>query len=151
MKKILSLILSLVCLFSLAACAQGQDTSSANKLVYGEKYYYIPFTDFNNLDKEYQYIIFEKDSFTETRKSEKYEHDHSITYKYEIMDEGTLAYFYDSKVDPNHEIHETESTRYNGILLFSENVLSNGSNLYVLESYLDEELPNFGISPKDGE
>ena len=148
MKKILSLILSLVCLFSLAACAQGQDTSSANKLVYGEKYYYITNTDFNNLDKECQYIIFEKDSFTETKKSEKYEHDYTITYKYEIMEKGTLAYFYDSKVDPNHEV---ESTRYSGILLFSENVLSNGSHLYVLESYLDEELPNFGISPKVGE
>lgn len=71
---------------------------------------------------------------------------YTVTYKYEIIENGKLAYFYDS-----FETHEgnnaaSADNQSSGILSFSENVLSSldGKSIYVRESYFNNELPNFG-------
>ena len=154
MKKILSLLLILCLASSLCACgATVQDASSANKLVYGEKYIR---TEYISEPEERQtYFIFEKDrllyhfynsySSSYDRRAIHY----TVTYKYEIMDEGTLAYFFHSVTfHENHDnslMSEKQLQKQRGILLFSENVLYDNSNtLFVRESYAEKELPNFG-------
>ena len=150
MKKVLSLFLILCLASSLCACgATAQDASSANKLVYGEKYIH---TNTISLPEEQQrYFVFEKDLLiyhTYYWYSVDDGCPYTVTYKYEIMDEGTLAYFFHSVTFPEDytaPITETELRNNNGILLFSENVLySNSDTLYVRESYAEKELPNFG-------
>ena len=60
MKKILSLFLILCLASSLCACgATMQDTSSANKLVYGEKY--IHTSTISEPEEQQRYFVFEKD------------------------------------------------------------------------------------------
>lgn len=148
MKKIISLLLVLVCLVSLSACGgTSQDASGANKLVYGEKY--ICLSDMDIPAEQRSYYIVEKDTLSFHYYSMGYSglNHYTKSYKYEIMDEGTLAYFYDSIV--YHDDHDSTgpiSTDGSGILLFSENVIATGQNqtLYVRESYLENELTNFG-------
>ena len=150
MKKILSLFLILCLASSLCACgATMQDASSANKLVYGEKY--IHTDTISEPEEQQRYFVFEKDLLIF---HDYYQYSsnavchYTATYKYEIMDEGTLAYFFHSVTF--HEDHtgpmmEKTLRSGKGILLFSENVLYNNSNvLYVRESYAEKELPNFG-------
>ena len=154
MKKILSLFLILCLASSLCACgATVQDASSANKLVYGEKY--IRADTISEPEEQQVYFVFEKDLLIN---HEYYQYSvnavchYTATYKYEIIDEGTLAYFFHSVTF--HEDHtvllmsEEGLRNDNGILLFSENVLYENSEvsnvLYVRESYAEKELPNFG-------
>ena len=150
MKKILSLFLILCLASSLCACgATMQDASSANKLVYGEKY--ILTNTISEPEEQQRYFVFENDLLINHdyyQASLKNVYHYTVTYKYEITDEGTLAYFFHSVTF--HEDHtapmtETSLRNNSGILLFSENVLYNNSNmLYVRESYAEKELPNFG-------
>ena len=153
MKKILSLFLILCLASSLCACgATMQDTSSANKIVYGEKY--IRTNTISEPEEQQVYFVFENDLLiyhVYYQYSSNSAYHYTAAYKYEIMDEGTLAYFFHSVTF--HEDHtapmtETSLRNGNGILLFSENVLyANGDvspTLYVRESYAEKELPNFG-------
>ena len=72
--------------------------------------------------------VFEKDYFTYYFYSEfdSQRQHYTVTYKYEIMDEGTLAYFFDSvEIYDDDDVTTKASLRKsNGILLFSENVIS---------------------------
>ena len=152
MKKILSLFLILCLASSLCACgATAQDASSANKLVYGEKY--IHTSTISEPEEQQRYFVFEEDLLINHeyyQASLKNVYHYTVTYKYEITDEGTLAYFFHSVTF--HEDHtapmtETSLRNNRGILLFSENVLYSNSDiltLYVRESYAEKELPNFG-------
>lgn len=154
MKKIISLLLIVVLLLSLAACGKTQDTSGANKLVYGEKYVKLRIDDTETPENDVSYYIVKKDCiekyvYYKSRailSDEFHIYHYTVRYKYEIMDEGTLAYFYDSI--EFHEGHNTDRNSYkqsNGILLFSENVISTTQNdLYVRESYKNNELNSFG-------
>lgn len=150
MKKILSLFLILCLASSLCACgATAQDASSANKLVYGEKY--ILTSTISEPEEQQRYFLFENDlliyhDYYQYPRDDAYHY--TVTYKYEITDEGTLAYFFHSVTfheDHTASMTETSLRNNSGILLFSENVLYNNSNmLYVRESYAEKELPNFG-------
>ena len=148
MKKIIAVLLLVCSLLTLCACgAKKQDASSANKLVYGEKY--IKASDVSLKEAEQKYYVFEKDYLTFYCYDETYDGrvHYTITYKYEIMDEGTLAYFFDSIeiYDDDDVTKEREKNMDRGILLFSQNVLSTQSGtFYVRESYLEDELENFG-------
>ena len=72
---------------------------------------------------------------------------YTLTCKYEIMDDGTLAYFFDEV-----EIHDDDTKTVDkdlsgraGILLFSKNILATTAGaIYINENYLEEELVNFG-------
>ena len=148
MKKIIAVLLLVCSLLTFCACgAKKQDASYANKLVYGEKY--IKASDVSLKEAEQRYYVFEKDYFTYYFYSEldsKRQH-YTVTYKYEIMDEGTLAYFFDSvEIYDDDDVTTKASLRKsNGILLFSENVISTqAGTLFVRESYLENELENFG-------
>ena len=150
MKKILTLFLILCLASSLCACgATVQDASSANKLVYGEKYIRTEYV--SKPEEPPEYFVFEKDLLIDHTYYQSNDHGvyhYTVTYKYEIMDEGTLAYFFHSVTfHEDHTAPMTEAAVRNnkGILLFSENVLYANSNvLYVRESYAEKELPNFG-------
>jgi len=142
MKKILSIILVLVCLLSLCACTQEQDLSSATKLVYGEKY--ISLTDYDP-EQSYSYIIFDE-TYMKHSYFNKGKADYTVTYKYEIMNDGKLAYFYDSLTI--HAYGASTNTNLlkggGGVFDFSENIISNPlSDIYVRESYINENLPYF--------
>lgn len=158
MKKTISFILLVGCLVALCSCGFSiPDMSSASKIVYGEKYI---FADDTSLPEDEQnYYIFEKGHLTHhyyyhrtSRDSDTGEVFHNIehytlTYKYTVMDEGTIAYFFDSIEihDDDTETKENYGNTKRGLLLFSENVVSTISGaLYVRQSYLDEELENFG-------
>lgn len=145
MKKILSLLLVVIALVSLVACAKEPNTSGANKLVYGERYISL---DGCEPDHNFYTFLIEKDAIYKYvyYKSDERVYHYTITYKYEIIENGKLAYFYDS-----FEAHEgnnaaSADNQSSGILSFSENVLSSldGKSIYVRESYFNNELPNFG-------
>ena len=148
MKKIIAVLVLACSLLTLCACgAKKQDASSANKLVYGEKY--IKASDVSLKEAEQKYYVFEKDYLIFYCYDETYDgrFHYTITYKYEIMDEGTLAYFFDSIeiYDDDDVTKEREKNMGYGILLFSENVISTqAGTLFVRESYLENEIENFG-------
>lgn len=152
MKKVLSFLLVIGCLIALCSCnGEVQDVSAANKLVYGEKY--ILASDVSVREEKQRYFIFEKDhliyhhyyNHSSITGSDQVSH-HTYTCKYQIMDEDTLAYFYDSvEIHSDHNNRTTASTATHGILLFSENVITNSEGqIFVRQSYLENELPNFG-------
>ena len=147
MKKIISLFLVVFSLLSLSACAKKQNAPGAGKIVFGEQYINVENAD---PERDYTSFFFEKDylhKFVYYYSSSDRVYHYTITYKYEIIDEGTLAYFYDSV--ELHETHNaTDAEEYNdssGILLFSENVLyTQDGTLYARETYFKNELSNFG-------
>lgn len=148
MKKTVSVLLLLCCLLAFCACeGTTPDMSSANKIVYGEKY--IRAEDASAPADQQVYYIFEKDHlirhYYDTSSNDRVYH-YTLTYKYTFVDEGTVAYFFDSRViHDDDNATSNNSNIVNGILLFSENVLSNRSgDLYVRQSYLEQELTNFG-------
>lgn len=144
MKKTLAILLVLTSLLALVSCgAKGStpDTSAANKIVYGARY--IRSEDISEPAEKQNYYVVYKDriefhsyyysSLSETHK------ECTVTYKYTIMDEGTLAYFYHSD-EPKNTVRHDRS----GLLLFSENVLATTAGvLFVREDYAKNELPNF--------
>ena len=134
MKKLLALsLLLIICAFAICSCAGTPDTSSANKITYGEKYYRA--SDYEADDEEkFPYFVIYEDGYLDYVASKK-----TTRYKYEIVDESTLAYFFYSSTDLG------EDTASNGVLVFSENVLmTKGGAVFVREGYINEELPNFG-------
>ena len=133
MKKLLTLsLLLIICAFAICSCAGTPDTSSANKITYGEKYYRA--TEYEADDKEnFPYFIIYEDGYLD------YTNFKTIRYKYEIVDESTLAYFFDSSTDLGTDTND------HGVLVYSENVLMTKSGVvFVREGYINEELPNFG-------
>lgn len=146
MKKLISVFLILACLFSLVACgAKGLDTSAAGKIAYGEKYIFERSAD--AAEDEQIYYLFQKDTMTYHRYSE---HEgtvlhYTVTYKYTVVDEGSIACFFDSvevHADHNGESPELQSDAF--ILLVSENVVcKTDQSLYIREGYLERELTNF--------
>jgi len=151
MKKVLSVLLVLCCLLALASCGAGgssPDSSTANKIVYGARY--VRANTIEKPDEEQTYYVIYKDrieyhyySFSESYGTISH---YTTTYKYTVMDEGTLAYFYDSiETHDNHTSNATPKNDY-GLLLFSKNVLSTPSGtLFVLEDYAENQLPNFRV------
>ena len=144
MKKALAVLLVLCSLFALASCgARGStpDTSAANKIVYGARY--IRWDDISEpAEKQNYYVVYmdriEYHSYFYSEVSEA-DLEYTVTYKYSVMDEGTLAYFYHS-CEPAGAVKTDRS----GLLLFSENVISTNSGaLFVREDYAKSELPNF--------
>lgn len=149
MRKILSVLLVLSCLLVCCAC-RGDTTEKdplENKVVYGEKY--ISNRDTQLPENEQSYLIIEADRL-------KYHYygggadtvqHYTIVCKYEILDEETIAYFFDS-----FEFHSDHTSPYmnydsdfSEILLLSENVIfDRGGGIFVRESYLNTELVNFG-------
>ena len=157
MKKIIALLLVMCCFMTLFACKNesdgdgNQDTSSANKIVFGEKY--ISEDSVSRPEDQQIYYIFEDGllkyhyySEVDIWEDSKISH-FTRTYKYEIVDDGTLAYFFHSMTLHDDDTYTKARTKdnKNGILLFSENVLSSTEEyLYIRESYIKSELPNFG-------
>ena len=133
MKKLLALsLLFVICAFAICSCAGTPDTSSANKITYGEKYYRASNYD-ADAENHYQYFIIYDSGYLDYVTSE-----YTTRYKYEIVDESTLAYFFDSSTN------EFAKTNDYDVLVFSENVLmEKNGNVYVREGYINEELPNF--------
>ena len=151
MKKVLSLLLIVLCLLALCACGdtKAQDTSNANKLTYGVKY--ISATSVSLPEEEQIYYMFEEDEmifhyYYKSTSGTRVSH-YTLTFKYEIVDDGTLAYFFDGV-----EIHDEDTEHVDkdfseraGLLMFSKNVLSTpDGTLCINETYLEEELGNFG-------
>ena len=147
MKKLIAFLLVLACLFLLCSCSgKKQDTSSANKIAYGEKY--ILKTDVARPETQQSYIIFE-DGLMKWHQYSFYNGNidsRIISYKYEIIDEGTLAYFFHSEKILEGKDKARKTSVSSGIMMFSENVfcsVDESLKLYVRELYIEEELPNF--------
>ena len=97
-----------------------------------------------------RYYIFEDKEYLQHHyyyhsSSYGYTHHYTMRCRYEIMDDGTLAYFYDSvTIHDDHTREDGYSTGKSGILLFSENVVATqAGDLYIRESFLENELKNF--------
>ena len=156
MKKLVAVLLLLTCLFALSACKTAEiDDDNKGKIVYGEKY--ICAVDVSDSEEEQSYYIFEKDYLTyhyyyyyESYDDSVDTYSYTVTYKYEAIDEETIAFFFDSvdEIDGLDTAEEEELKERlndkNGILIVSKNVLmSQGGTLYVRESYIEDELTNF--------
>ena len=149
MKKIVAILLLVCCLMTLSACgAKSVDATSANKIDYGEKYIKTSRHDGAQLDT---YFVIEKNCLkyykfnqSESFGDENNIYHYEITYKYEVIDDGKLAYFFDSvKIYDDDNVNDTDDfNKRCGILTFSENVLAEDDVLYVRESYLKRELKN---------
>ena len=156
MKRLVGIVLLFCMLLACCACSGAKlDTSSANKVVYGEKYIYV--NAVRKPAEQQTYFIFYENGTLEyhvygaATAYSKCSH-YTITYRYEVMDEGTVAYFFDSiKIYEDDEETSLDDknrmTDNSGILLVSENVLSTtGSAIYVRQSYFEEKLPNFAVT-----
>ncbi len=152
MKKLTAVLLLLTCLLALSACKTAKlDDDSKGKIVYGEKYIYAE--DASEPEEEQTYYIFEKDYLTyhhyyyyESYDGSVDSYSYTVTYKYEAIDEETIAFFFDSVEVHDGDAEEIEERLKdrNSILIVSKNVLmSQGGDLYVRESYLEDELTNF--------
>ena len=149
MRKILSVLLVLSCLLVCCAC-RGDTTEKdplENKVVYGEKY--ISNRDTQLPENEQRYVIVEADRLKYHYYDGGAEVEHyTIACKYEILDEETIAQFFDSfefHSDHNHTSYMNFNSDFSGILLLSENVIfDQGGGIFVRESYLNTELVNFG-------
>lgn len=147
MKKLISLFLVTLSLFLLVSCAATPTASGADKLVYGERYISL---DSCEPEANYTAMLIEKNAIQKYvyYKSMGRVYHYTITYKYEIIDDGKLAYFFDSIElhDGNNAASKGDYNQSSGILCFSENVLStlDGKTLYVRESYFNNELTHFG-------
>ena len=144
MKKILLLILALLCIVAICSCSNAPDLSSANIITYGEKYYRASDMDLDENERRY-FVIYDDGylEYLDRYYSSGEKSEYIVRCKYEIIDESTLMYFYDSREIITGDSGPSHDT--NGLLMFSENVLyaSNGT-AYVRGSYANEELPNFG-------
>ena len=148
MKKLIALLLVLVSLFLLCSCGgKKPDTSSANKITYGEKYIYKEHVA--RAETQQSYIIFE-DGLMKWHQYSFYNGEidnRIISYKYEILDEGMLAYFFHSEqiLEGKDKVRKTALS--SGTMVFSENVLrpveTTTADFYIRESYVENELPNF--------
>jgi len=140
MKKLLALLLVLLSLVAICSCSGTPDMSSVNKITYGEKYYMA--ADMDEPEEERRYYAIYDDGYMDFYYAgDSYEY--TVRYKYDVVDESTLVYFYDTLVvhSGSKDVKETDS----GMLLFSENVLmTEDGTIYVREGYVSEELPNFG-------
>ena len=160
-KRTLSLFMIFCMLLSLAACGAGAhraDTGSANKIRYNEKYIRAAVVD--KPEEQQTYYIFTADTLTYHYYRHSYypttsvEH-YTVVYRYEVMDEGTLAYFFDSIEFHDDHSASTKESAYchsNGVLLFSENVLldaSSGNISFIREAYWKEKLTNFGTQENE--
>jgi hypothetical protein len=151
MKKLLAVLLVLCSLLALASCgAKGStpDTSTANKIVYGARY--ILEDDIGIPAEEQKYYTIYKDRlehhyYSYSPDTGKIKH-YTVTYKYTVMDEGTLAYFYHSDVIHDNDTANTKiNTGACGLLLFSKDTLATTTGtLYIREDYAKNQLPNFG-------
>ena len=152
MKKTLAILLLVCCLMTLSACgAKSVDAPSANKIDYGAKYIKTSRHDGGQPDT---YYVVESNclKYYRCNKSESlfgdenYVYHYEITYKYEVIDDGKLTYFFDSvKIYDDDNVNDIEDfSKRCGILTFSENVLAEDDTLYVRESYYKRELKNFG-------
>ena len=142
MKRIISVFILICCLFSLSACNLSDLMGdNLNGVVLGEKYVYS-----DSVNKEYeQYFIVEKDRLIYHFRNSENTSNYTVTYKYTILEEGMISYFYDSK-EINDTQHDENSFVYeNGMLILSENVIYTQSQMqFIRESYLNDELKNFG-------
>lgn len=144
MKRIISVFILICCLFSLSACNLSDLMGdNLNGVVLGEKYIY---SDYVNQEYEKYYIV-EKDRLVYYVKNYAVDlvAEYTVTYKYTVLEDGMISYFYDS-IEINDANHNENSFIYNnGILILSENVISTPSGTtFIRESYLKDELENFG-------
>lgn len=142
MKRIISVFILICSLLSLSACNLSDLMGdNLNGVVLGEKYVYS-----DSVNKEYeQYFIVEKDRLIYHFRNSENTSNYTVTYKYTILEEGMISYFYDSK-EINDTQHDENSFVYeNGMLILSENVIYTQSQMqFIRESYLNDELKNFG-------
>ena len=142
MKRIISVFILICCLLSLVACNFSDlKGDNLNGVVLGEKYVYS-----DSVNQEYeQYFIVEKDRLIYHFRNSENTSNYTITYKYTILGVGMISYFYDSN-EINDTTHDENSLIYrNGMLIISENVIYNESQMqFIRESYLNDELKNFG-------
>ena len=145
MKKLLSILLLTVSVLGLLSCSAASkvDDSTVGKIVYGEKY----IRGVNLPEEQQNYYIIYDDHIEFHYYHEDSDGDvthYKMKFKYTIVDESTLVYFYDSVEcydDCNEHFHSSSTT---GTLIFSENVLlQQGTTKYVRESYLEDELTNY--------
>ena len=159
MKKIISAIILICCIFSLSSCFLFGDESDGdavngvglfedelNGVVKGEKYYSVDKLESQN----YRYYVFDGDHIEYTYyyySDANYVVHYTIIYKYVVIEKGMIAIFSDSVeiYDDDNASSEDKLAYYNGQLILSKNVLINlvGNN-FVRESYLENELKNFG-------
>ena len=156
MKKLLSILLLTVSVLGLLSCSSASkvDDSTIGKIVYGEKYirgvnlpeeqqnYYIIYDDYIEFHYYYDNAYIDSGEYDVSH--------YKMKYKYTIVDESTLAYFYDS-VECYDDCNEhNHSSSRSGILIFSENVLlDDGMHEFVRESYLEDELTNYCKTEED--
>lgn len=137
MKKIISLVLAIIFISALCSCG---GASTANKLVYGEKYVR---SDYVGKDNANVYVIFNNDRYADYVVDGEY----TIHCRYEVMDEGVLCLMFHSIDVKNNAVYGSSSySTFNKLLMFSENNLvdSKNGNLYIRESFAKTELPDFG-------
>jgi len=144
MKKILTPLLTLVCLLCLAVCFVGCDASA---LKYGEKYYFNDELDRNADDADKKYFIFNKNGTGiyhyyykyESTYGNSYTEDYTITFSYTFMDkdhEGVVCTF-ESVEYAERNTKEGVKNSWDRVLSVSENILmSTGGGLFYSESYL---------------
>lgn len=155
MKKLLSILLLTVSVLGLLSCSSASkvDDSTIGKIVYGEKY----IRNVNDPEEQQRYYVIYDDHLEFHDYYKEYLGDdvshYKMKFKYTIVDESTLAYFYDSVEcydDCNQHNHSSSRA---GVLIFSENVLieqsTSGFVKYVRESYLEDELTNYCKTEED--
>lgn len=151
-KKIIPIFI-LVFVFAITALSFyfiGRSSYGINQIAYGKKYvryddvsgYKAYGTGVTIIINANGTIIYESyRNYTSYPSGEKYTIRYTVTYKYDIMDEGTLVAYYDSLSILEGSVSvQTDTTL---TIFFSRNeILVGGTTVYVCEDYIDN-IPNF--------
>ena len=145
-KKILPIFI-LVFVFAITALSFyfiGRSSYGINQIAYGKKY--VCYDEVSDLraGSSYTYYVFNSNGtlYKEYIGSDNVPW-YRTTYRYEIMDEGTMMAFYDDYERFDGRTTSGVDTDATLTILFSRNViLLGGSTVYVCEDYI-ENIPNF--------
>ena len=142
MKRIISVFILIVSLLSLSACKfSGLIGNNLNGVVFGEKYIAADRVGGEQVE---EYFIVEKDCVIYRYKTPSVS-DYTITYKYTVTGAGMISVFYDSIEINDNNNKENDFVNKDFLLIVSKNVISTMSgDQFVRESYLNDELKNFG-------
>ncbi len=127
---------------ALSGCSNQKEA----KLIYGEKY--ISCNNASNQKGKQSYVSFNKDGTGEYRyyrESDAYVNgeDYTIHFKYTVTDGIAVCHF--NGIDIVNDGYSKPSSYWSQYFIITENTLIDKTNdHYILESYLNDELTNYG-------
>lgn len=138
-----------VSLAAFSACGdEASGNTNTNSLTFDKRYlYYESSKDLSQPAEKQTYFIFHSDKTGEYRYYKEVSHRaYTIKFKYiTILNESAVCFYDSVEYEETHTDTYEASTTWTQELLYSpEFIVDSYGNTWICETYLEEELPNFG-------